>query len=103
MVTPPKVFISAMRLGSRPSRAAAAFSVRIARAWARNSSAVSVSSALQQQADDLQKIFVPADCDSVLGHSAKARHHAVVERLVNLIHVPDGPERRPVPMRCYAG
>ena len=39
----------------------------------------------EQQPDDLQKILVPADRDAVLGDTAEARHHAIVERLVELL------------------
>ena len=38
---------------------------------------------LQQQADDLQEVLVPADGDAVLGDAAEPRHHAVVERFVD--------------------
>jgi hypothetical protein len=55
--------------------------------------------AFQQQPDDLQEILVPADRDPVLGHSAEARHYAVVQRLINLANIADGPERR-APAQC---
>ncbi len=48
---------------------------------------------LQQQPDDLQKILVPADRDAVLGHAAESRHHAVVERFIQIVHVANRPER----------
>ena len=36
----------------------------------------------QQHADDLEEILVPAHGDAVLGDAAEARHHALVERLL---------------------
>ncbi len=43
--------------------------------------------ALEQETDDLQKIFVPANGYAIFRHAAKAGHHAVVQRFVQLIHV----------------
>ncbi len=42
---------------------------------------------LQEQADDLEVVLVPADGDAVFGDAAEARHHAVVEVFIKLIHI----------------
>ena len=39
---------------------------------------------LEQQADELEEILVPADGDAVFGDAAEAGHDAVVERFVEL-------------------
>ena len=49
--TPPQEFSRRRSRGSRPSRAATARSARMARAWARNSSAISRSSAVHADTD----------------------------------------------------
>ena len=51
---------------------------------------------LQQQPDHLQEILVPAHGDAVLGDAAETRHHAVVERLGQLLDVADRPEGHPL-------
>ena len=48
-----------------------------------------LAAALEQQADQLEEVLVPAHGDAVLGDAAEARHHALVERLVQLIDVAD--------------
>ena len=58
---------------------------------------------LQQQPDDLQEVLVPADRDAVLGHAAEARHHAIVERFVQLVHIANRPERHALAQRRHAG
>ena len=58
---------------------------------------------LQQQADDLQKILVPADRDAIFRHAAEARHHAVVQRFVQLIHVANRAKRNALAQRRHAG
>ena len=52
---------------------------------------------LQQQADELEEVLVPAHRDAVLGHAAEAGHDAVVERLVQRLHVADRLERHALP------
>ena len=52
-----------------------------------------LGAALEQQPDHLQEVLVPADGDAVLGHAAEARHHAVVQALVDFGDVADGAER----------
>ena len=42
---------------------------------------------LQQQADELEEILVPAHGDAVFGDAAETGHDAVVERFVKLAHV----------------
>ena len=49
--------------------------------------------ALEQQANDLEEVLVPAHGDAVLGDAAEARHHAIVERLEQLVDVADRRER----------
>jgi hypothetical protein len=48
---------------------------------------------LQQQPDDLEEVLVPAHRDAVFGHAAKARHHAILERVVEQGGRKDGLER----------
>ena len=48
---------------------------------------------LQQQADDLEEVLVPADSDAVLGDAAETRHHPVVERFGQGRRIEDGHER----------
>src|ERR1700690_1744038 len=48
--------------------------------------------ALQQQADDLQEILVPAHRDAVFGDAAEPRHGTIIQALVELLHVADGAE-----------
>ena len=38
-----------------------------------------LAAALQQQADNLQEVLVPADGDAVLGDAAEPGHHPLVE------------------------
>ena len=58
---------------------------------------------LEQQADDLEEVLVPAHRDAVLGDAAEARHGAVVERLAQLANVLDRLERDAVAQRVHAG
>ena len=55
--------------------------------------------ALEQQADDLEEVLVPAHRDPVLGDAAESRHHAIVERLVQRRGVADRRERRALARR----
>ena len=59
--------------------------------------------ALEQQTDHLQEILVPADRDAVFGHAAEARHHAVVQRFVKLVHVANRTEAHALAERRHAG
>ncbi len=52
-----------------------------------------LGAALQQQADDLEKILVPAHGDAVFGDTAETRHHAIGEVLVNIAHFAYGTKR----------
>ena len=47
----------------------------------------------EQDADELQEILVPAHRDAVFGDTAKACHHAIVERLVQRCDIADRRER----------
>src|SRR5437879_13707979 len=57
---------------------------------------------LEQQADDLEEILVPAHGDAVLRDAAEAGHHAAVEILAQLPYFLDGLERQPVAERIDA-
>jgi hypothetical protein len=48
---------------------------------------------LEQQPDHLEEVLVPAHGDAVLGDAAEARHHAIVERLLQRRHVAHRRER----------
>ena len=48
---------------------------------------------LEQQADHLEEVLVPAHGDAVFGHAAEAGHQAVVERLDEVAHVANRRER----------
>ena len=48
---------------------------------------------LQQQADHLEKVLVPADGDSIFRYAAEAGHHAVVQRLDQRRGIANGRER----------
>jgi hypothetical protein len=54
---------------------------------------------LEQQADDLQEVLVPAHGDAVFGHAAEARHHARIERLGERREVLDRFERHAFAVR----
>ena len=57
---------------------------------------------LEQQADDLEEILVPAHGDAVFRDAAEAGHHAAVEILAQLPYFLDGLERHPVAERIDA-
>jgi hypothetical protein len=54
--------------------------------------------ALEQQAHQLQEVLVPAHRDAVLRDAAEAGHDAVLERLVECLHVADRLERHAGPV-----
>ena len=49
--------------------------------------------ALDQEADELEEILVPAHRDPIFGDAAKAGHHPRFERLVERGDIADGVER----------
>ena len=50
------------------------------------------SAAFEEEADDLEKIFVPADGDAVLGDASEAGVDALIKAFVNIRDVADGAE-----------
>ena len=56
----------------------------------------------EQQTDDLQEVLVPAHRDAVFGDAAEPGHHAIVERLVQGVHVFDRLEGHPAAVRVDA-
>src|SRR5207237_338984 len=58
---------------------------------------------LEQQANDLQEVLVPAHRDAILGDAAEPGHHAAVERLAELGAVADRAEGHAAAKRVYAG
>jgi hypothetical protein len=57
---------------------------------------------LQQKADELEEILVPAHGDAVLGDPAESGHHASIERLMQLGRVADRAEGGARPVDLHA-
>ena len=79
------------RCGRSPARTRSSMVERAAEAHAAEHG--EFAAPLEQQADELQEILVPAHGDAVFGDAAEAGHDAVVEPLVELLHVADRAER----------
>ena len=58
---------------------------------------------LDQQAQQLEEVLVPANGDAVLGHTAEPGHHPIVERLGQRRDVADRHERHALAVRGDAG
>ena len=58
---------------------------------------------LEQQADDLEEVLVPAHRDAVFGDAAEARHDARAQVLAQLGDIADRPERHARARRLDAG
>ena len=58
---------------------------------------------LDQEADDLEEVLVPANGDAIFGDAAEAGHDAVVERFVNLVDLANGAEGFLVPVGIDTG
>src|SRR6185503_3312079 len=58
---------------------------------------------LEQQADDLEEVLVPAHRDAVLGDAAEPGHDALAEVFLQLLDVLDGSEWNPVAERVDTG
>src|SRR5687768_3299661 len=58
---------------------------------------------LQQQPDQLEKIFVPPNCNAVFGHAAKPARHALIQILGNFIGVADSTEWNMLSLLVHSG